>query len=85
MFGFRKSKVEKSPEEKTKAGRGRGYMILNAVRCVNLISLLLVLAASSIMIVKTFIVSKFFFFDAISHVITGLLSSKSFQSPFLNC
>ncbi|MCJ1244476.1 hypothetical protein MMC30_001674 [Trapelia coarctata] len=74
MFGFLKSKVEKTPAEKTKLGRGRGYIILNAIRFVNLISLSLVLAASSIMIVKTFIVSKFFFFDAVSHVITGLLS-----------
>lgn len=53
---------------------GPGYIILNAIRAMNIIGLLAVIAASSVMLVKTFVVSKFFFFDAITHVITAFLS-----------
>lgn len=53
---------------------GPGYIILNALRVMNIIGLLAVIAASSVMLVKTFVVSKFFFFDGVSHVITAFLS-----------
>ena len=55
---------------------GPGYIILNTIRVMNIISLVAIIAASSVMLVKTFVVSKFFFFDAVSHVITALLSSE---------
>ena len=54
---------------------GPGYVILNIIRVCNIISLLAVIAASSVMLVKTFVVSKFFFFDACSHVIAAVISS----------
>ncbi|KAL9624419.1 MAG: hypothetical protein Q9160_001382 [Pyrenula sp. 1 TL-2023] len=54
---------------------GPGYVILNAIRVLNIMSLLAVIAASSVMLVKTFIVSKFFFFDACSHIIEAIIST----------
>ncbi|MCJ1256964.1 hypothetical protein MMC24_004789 [Lignoscripta atroalba] len=53
---------------------GPGYIILNTLRVMNIIALLAVIAASSVMLVKTFVVSKFFFFDAVSNVLTAGLS-----------
>ncbi|KAL8746728.1 MAG: hypothetical protein Q9190_001286 [Brigantiaea leucoxantha] len=53
---------------------GPGYIILNIIRGCNIIALLAVIVASFSMLVKTFIVSKFFFFDAVSHVVTAALS-----------
>ena len=55
---------------------GPGYIILNIIRVANIISLLAVIAASAVMLVKTFVVSKFFFFDAVSHVIAVAISSE---------
>ncbi|KAF2273247.1 uncharacterized protein EI97DRAFT_165587 [Westerdykella ornata] len=52
---------------------GPGYIILNIIRAMNIIALSSVVASSVVMLVKTFVVSKFFFFDATSHVITGLV------------
>ncbi|KAF2745661.1 hypothetical protein M011DRAFT_469328 [Sporormia fimetaria CBS 119925] len=51
---------------------GSGFVILNIVRGLNIIALASVVASSVVMLVKTFVVSKFFFFDATSHVITAL-------------
>ncbi|KAK2753927.1 hypothetical protein FQN54_007286 [Arachnomyces sp. PD_36] len=53
---------------------GPGYVILNIIRVLNILSFLAVIAASSVMLVKTFVVSKFFFFDAVGHVGTASLS-----------
>ncbi|KAI9797807.1 MAG: hypothetical protein M1833_005310 [Piccolia ochrophora] len=53
---------------------GPGYIILNILRVLNIISLAAVMAASWVMLVKTFIVSKFFFFDAASHVIASAIA-----------
>ena len=61
---------------------GPGYVVLNVIRVCNIICLLAVIAASAVMLVKTFIVSKFFFFDGVSHVITAALSRKSFFHDF---
>ncbi|KAH7355629.1 hypothetical protein BKA66DRAFT_516047 [Pyrenochaeta sp. MPI-SDFR-AT-0127] len=52
---------------------GPGYIILNVLRGLNIIALASVVASSIVMLVKTFIVSKFFFFDATSHVITAVV------------
>ncbi|KAI9829765.1 MAG: hypothetical protein M1819_006002 [Sarea resinae] len=53
---------------------GPGYIILNIIRVLNIMSLLAIMAACCVMLIKTFIVSKFFFFDAASHVITVSIS-----------
>ncbi|KAF7855453.1 hypothetical protein EAF04_010195 [Stromatinia cepivora] len=50
---------------------GRGFLILNAIRVMNIIALLDVVAASWIMLVMTVKTSNFFFFDGVSHFITS--------------
>ena len=55
---------------------GPGYVILNIIRVLNIIAFLTAIAARSVMLVKTFVVSKFFFFDGVSHVLTASLSSE---------
>ena len=60
---------------------GPGYVVLNIIRVCNIIALIAIVAASFGMLVKTFQVSKFFFFDAISHLITGCLARKFPFSP----
>lgn len=56
---------------------GPGYVVLNTIRVLNVISLLAVIAACSVMLVKTFVVSKFFFFDACGHVVKAIIAGKS--------
>lgn len=51
--------------------RGSGYITLNVIRVLNIISLLLVVVASWIMLVMTVKTSNFFFFDGVSHFITS--------------
>lgn len=66
----------------TKSLAGAGYVVLNVIRAMNITALLSVMAASSVMLVKTFIVSKFFFFDACEHIIRIIMSGKfSFTGP----
>ena len=55
---------------------GPGYIILNGIRVANVIALLAVIAGSIVMLVKTSVASKFFFFDAVSHVLTAITGSK---------
>lgn len=55
---------------------GPGYIILNALRALNIISFLAVIAASVVMLIKTSTSSHFFFFDAVTHVITTVSASK---------
>jgi len=55
---------------------GPGYVILNAIRVMNIVVLLSIIAASAVMIVRIDIVNSFFFFDAATHVITAGISSK---------
>ncbi|GAB7342210.1 hypothetical protein MBLNU457_g0457t1 [Dothideomycetes sp. NU457] len=54
---------------------GPGYIILNVIRGLNIIGFLLVIAASAVMLIKTSTKSAFFFFDAVTHVVTALVSS----------
>lgn len=56
--------------------QGPGFVILNMIRWMNIIGLLAVIAASIVMLVKTSTASKFFFFDAVSHVLTAITGSK---------
>ncbi|KAI7250841.1 hypothetical protein KC352_g12763, partial [Hortaea werneckii] len=52
---------------------GSGYVILNCIRGLNLIGLLALMTASVIMLIKTSTSSKFFFFDAVSHITTAFI------------
>ena len=55
---------------------GPGYIILNCIRVMNIIGLLAVITASLVMLVKTSTKTKFFFFDAVTHVLTTITSSQ---------
>lgn len=55
---------------------GPGYIILNGIRVLNIISFLAVITGSVVMLIKTSVATKFFFFDAVSHVLTAVTSSK---------
>lgn len=59
----------------SKSLAGPGYVILNGMRVMNIIGFLAVIAASVVMLVKTSVSSKFFFFDAVTHVLTAITSS----------
>ena len=54
---------------------GSGFIILNVVRALNIISLLTCIAASVCMLIKTFIITTFFVFDSLTHVVTILMSA----------
>lgn len=56
---------------------GPGYVILNAVRVLNIIVFLDIIAACAVMLVKTNMSNGFFFFQAVTHTVVALLSSKS--------
>ena len=64
---------------------GAGYVFLNVIRVLNIISLLAVIAASSVMLVKTFVVSKFFFFDGCEHVVEIVIGSTQASASTLTC
>ena len=71
--GEQKNKMTLSP----KSLAGPGYIVLNGIRVLNVIGLLAVITASVVMLVKTSVASKLFFFDAVSHVLTAITSSMS--------
>ncbi|KAG0136743.1 hypothetical protein HOY82DRAFT_599010 [Tuber indicum] len=50
----------------------RGFYILNIIRCGSVISLLMAIVAASISLVKSFVVTKFYFFDAINNVFLSI-------------
>ncbi|KAM3074642.1 hypothetical protein ACMFMG_008070 [Clarireedia jacksonii] len=53
--------------------QGRGFIILNVLRVLNIIALLDVVVASWIMLIMTVKTSNFFFFDGVSHFITSTI------------
>jgi len=68
MFGL------KSPKKPSANLAGPGYMILNGIRTLNIIALLSVAVASWVMIIMNIKTNHFFFFDAIAHLITSIIS-----------
>lgn len=60
----------------SKSLAGPGYIVLNGIRVMNVIGLMAVVTASVVMLVKTSVSSKFFFFDAVTHVLTAITSSE---------
>ncbi|GAB1191519.1 hypothetical protein APSETT444_000698 [Aspergillus pseudonomiae] len=57
---------------------GPGFVILNAIRVLNIIALLDIIAACAVMLVKISLLSSFFFFEAASHVIIAGVSKLPF-------
>lgn len=64
---------------------GPGYVILNAIRVLNIIAFLDIIAANAVMLVKISLLTSFFFFQAVAHVMSAGVSSMSSSSlpPFL--
>lgn len=56
---------------------GPGYVILNAIRVLNIIAFLDIIAASVVMLVKINMLNSFFFFEAVTHAVVAIVSSKS--------
>ncbi|KAH8697271.1 hypothetical protein BGW36DRAFT_378347 [Talaromyces proteolyticus] len=53
---------------------GPGFVILNIIRGINIIAFLDIIAASVAMLIKISINNNFFFFEAVNHVVTAVLS-----------
>ncbi|KAL9052222.1 MAG: hypothetical protein Q9162_005547 [Coniocarpon cinnabarinum] len=58
----------------TKTLAGPGYIVLNVLRAFNIVTLLAIAAAAIVLLIKIHINDNFFFFEAVSHVITLSLS-----------
>ena len=54
---------------------GPGYVILNAIRVLNIITFLDLIAACAVMLVKINMLNSFFFFEAVTHAVVALISS----------
>ena len=59
---------------KSRSLAGAGYVVLNIIRAMNIIALLAVVAASSIMLVRMFNTKSFFFFDACDNLIRVVIA-----------
>ena len=59
---------------KSRSLAGAGYVVLNIIRAMNVIALLAVVAASSIMLVRMFNTKSFFFFDACDNLIRVVIA-----------
>jgi hypothetical protein len=55
---------------------GPGYVILNAVRAINIVVFLDMIAACVGMLVKLNKQNGFFFFQAVTHAVVALISSR---------
>jgi hypothetical protein len=64
----------------SKALAGPGYVILNVLRAINIITFLDIIAASVVMLIKISINNNFFFFEAVSHAFTTIMGGK-YSSP----
>ncbi|KAJ6094730.1 hypothetical protein N7467_002243 [Penicillium canescens] len=53
---------------------GPGYVILNAIRVLNIIAFLDIIAASVVMLVKINMLNSFFFFEAVTHAVVAIVS-----------
>lgn len=62
---------------------GPGYVILNVLRGINIIAFLDLIAASVVMLIKISLNNNFFFFEAVTHVVTASLSSKISLSVYI--
>lgn len=55
---------------------GPGYVILNAIRVLNIIALLDIIAADAVMLAKISLLTNFFFFEAVTHFVSAGFCSK---------
>lgn len=64
----------------SKALAGPGYVILNALRVINIIAFLDIIAASVALLIKISINNNFFFFEAVSHAFTTIIGGEHKQN-----
>lgn len=55
---------------------GPGFVILNIIRALNIIVFLDIIAACAVMLAKTNVSNGFFFFQAVTHAVVAVISSK---------
>lgn len=55
---------------------GPGYVILNVIRALNIIVFLDIIASCAVMLVKIHMLNGYFFFQAVTHAVVALVSSK---------
>jgi hypothetical protein len=55
---------------------GPGYVILNTIRAFNIIALLDIMAADAVLLAKISLLTSFFFFQAVTHVVSAGVCSK---------
>lgn len=60
---------------------GPGYVILNAIRVFNIVTFLDLIAACVVMLVKIDMLNSFFFFEAVTHAVVAVISSKLIAFP----
>jgi hypothetical protein len=60
----------------TESLAGPGYVILNTIRALNIIVFLDIIAACAVMLVKIDMHNGWFFFQAVTHAVVALISSK---------
>jgi hypothetical protein len=59
-----------------KALAGPGYVILNVIRVINIVVFADTIAAGVVMLIKISMNNNFFFFEAVSHAITVIISRE---------
>lgn len=55
---------------------GPGYVILNVIRVLNIITFMDLIAACAVMLAKIDMLNSFFFFEAVTHAVVALVSRK---------
>lgn len=55
---------------------GPGYVILNVIRVLNIITFMDLMAACAVMLAKINMLNGFFFFEAVTHAVVALISRK---------
>lgn len=62
---------------------GPGYVILNTIRALNIIVFLDIIASCAVMLVKINMYNGFFFFQAVTHAVMAIISSKHLANASL--
>lgn len=55
---------------------GPGYVILNVIRVLNIITFMDLIAACGVLLAKIDMLNSFFFFEAVTHAVVALVSRK---------
>lgn len=55
---------------------GPGYVILNVIRVLNIITFMDLIAACAVLLAKINMLNSFFFFEAVTHAVVALVSRK---------